>query len=200
MIKIKLINEAIEQSSYDKIKPNMRTFMPRPGSTGENLGDEEIKSRLHGKRNPPSAFTEKVPSKIENVPRAFKRDILQRTDMKPKGLWYGFGTEWVDWVRAEMPSWESDSIYELVIDDSKVLKLTDDSMIDEFTNIYGVRDNRFPDLVPKIRWQDVAEKYTGIEINPYSWEARANHSWYYGWDIASGCIWGANVLKGSRKL
>ena len=29
---------------------------------------------------------------------------------KPKGLWYGLGTSWIDWVRDEMPEWEYNGI------------------------------------------------------------------------------------------
>ena len=40
-----------------------------------------------------------------------------------------------------------------------------------------------------IDWKKVASKYDGIEIVPYQPKARMNLLWYYGWDIASGCIW-----------
>jgi len=35
----------------------------------------------------------------------------------------------------------------------------------------------------------VSKEYDGIEIAPYQWDARLSLIWYYGWDVASGCIW-----------
>jgi hypothetical protein len=40
-----------------------------------------------------------------------------------------------------------------------------------------------------IDWKKVAKDYCGIEIPRYLWSCRMSHSWYYGWDVASGCIW-----------
>jgi hypothetical protein len=41
----------------------------------------------------------------------------------------------------------------------------------------------------------LTDKYDGIEINPYQFEARYQYLWYYGWDIASGCVWNLNNVK-----
>ena len=46
-----------------------------------------------------------------------------------------------------------------------------------------------------IDWKKVASKYDGIEINPYQFEARYQYLWYYGWDVASGCIWNLKSVK-----
>jgi len=51
-----------------------------------------------------------------------------------------------------------------------------------------------------IDWGRVAEDYSGIEIAPYLYEARMKHMWYYGWDVASGCIWGKGVVKNITKI
>ena len=40
-----------------------------------------------------------------------------------------------------------------------------------------------------IDWARVANNYTGIEICPHQYNMRYGHDWYYGWDVASGCIW-----------
>ena len=44
-------------------------------------------------------------------------------------------------------------------------------------------------------WYCHGDKYDGIEINPYQFEARYQYTWYYGWDIASGCIWNLSGVK-----
>ena len=47
-----------------------------------------------------------------------------------------------------------------------------------------------------IDWRKVAKKYDGIEINPMIYELRMMAlSWYYGWDVASGCIWKPRKAK-----
>ena len=43
-------------------------------------------------------------------------------------------------------------------------------------------------------WAKVASHYDGIEICPYI-ESRRNMTWYYGWDVASGCVWNASGIK-----
>lgn len=42
-----------------------------------------------------------------------------------------------------------------------------------------------------LNWTKLAAVAAGILITPYQWELRHNPMcrWYYGWDMASGCIW-----------
>ena len=42
-----------------------------------------------------------------------------------------------------------------------------------------------------IDWPRVASDYAGIEICPYLSSKRMDEDsfWYYGWDVASGCVW-----------
>ena len=40
---------------------------------------------------------------------------------KPKGLWYGMGDSWIDWVRHEMPTWECNNLFKLDLDESKII-------------------------------------------------------------------------------
>lgn len=112
---------------------------------------------------------------------------------KPFGLWYSIGTEWIDWVRMEMPQWERDHAFVLDIDDSKLLKINTYEDLKLFNEEYGV-DNYYVD------WKKVSENYGGIEITPYIYEARYEMLWYYPWDVASGCIWAPNMLKKSKLI
>jgi hypothetical protein len=112
---------------------------------------------------------------------------------KPFGLWYSIGTEWIDWVRMEMPQWERDHAFLLDIDDSRLLKINTYHDLKLFNEEYGI-DNYYVD------WKRVSEKYGGIEIAPYIYEARHEMLWYYPWDVASGCIWGSNMVKNSKLI
>jgi hypothetical protein len=112
---------------------------------------------------------------------------------KPFGLWYSIGTEWIDWVRMEMPQWERDHAFLLDIDDSRLLKINTYHDLKLFNEEYGI-DTYYVD------WKRVSEKYGGIEIAPYIYEARHEMLWYYPWDVASGCIWGSNMVKNSKLI
>ena len=112
---------------------------------------------------------------------------------KPFGLWYAIGTEWISWVKDNMPEWERDHAFVLDVDESRLLKINTYHDLQSFNEEYGV-DSHYID------WVKVSEKYGGIEIAPYIYQARLDMLWYYGWDVASGCVWGANMVKGSKLI
>ena len=123
-----------------------------------------------------------------------QRVYSQRIGMKPHGFWYGFGNEWIDWTRYEMPNWVGKYIYKVDIDKSNILEIKTRMDLMVFTrqhqslkNVTGEGD--------AIDWDVISKKYEGIEINPYQQEARTQYIWYYGWDVASGCIWNLNKVK-----
>ena len=122
-----------------------------------------------------------------------KRIFTQRATMKPNGFWYGFGNEWIDWVRSEMPDWEGKYIYEVDIGNTNVLKIDTHFDLMKFHRKYAERKQIARDDL--LDWSEVAKEYDGIEINPYQYEARYQYMWYYGWDVASGCIWNLNNVK-----
>tara|TARA_R100000908_G_C3636881_1_gene75038 strand:- start:22 stop:555 length:534 start_codon:yes stop_codon:yes gene_type:complete len=114
----------------------------------------------------------------------------QKINMKPKGLWYGIGNSWIDWVRTEMPEWETEQAYALSLNKSSMLTIRTYEELIEFDKQYSEGEY--------INWMEVAKKYDGIEIAPYISRARFEILWYYGWDVASGCIWGPNVINDSQ--
>ena len=98
-------------------------------------------------------------------------------------------------------------------DKTKILKIKSERDFDRFTKKYGVIDKK-NDIVG-IKWLVVAMDFAGIEIIPYL-EERRNFiprrvlknfykdeskintlalSWYYSWDIPSGCVWNWNAIK-----
>ena len=119
----------------------------------------------------------------------------QKHGFKPRGLWYGIGTSWIDWVRNEMPEWEDEHVFKLDVNESEMLMIHTLKDLYSFTNKYGGSDGL-------IYWHAVANQYGGIEISPYMWEARNDRRtwWYYPWDVASGCIWNKEVITNIEKI
>lgn len=121
---------------------------------------------------------------------------------KPKGLWYAIGTEWLDWVESEMPDWAGDKFYKIEIT-NKVLQIDDKEKFVEFNKRY-VEGNE--EVSPRRRregapnWPLLAMHYSGVEIAPYQYEFRYSHMWYYGWDVASGCIWDKSGIKSINRI
>ena len=111
-----------------------------------------------------------------------KRNYVQRLGMKPVGFWYGIGRAGHEWVESEMPHWMGEFNYEVDPGESAILVIGSAEELDRFTRKYGRGEYH-------IDWTRVSEIYDGIEINPYQWSRRHELMWYYGWDIASGCLW-----------
>ena len=67
----------------------------------------------------------------------------QSTGMKPKGLWYSCGDEWIDWVSGEMPEWlaAANYLYEIEISDD-VYEIVSAKGLRQFENLYGVSMGR----------------------------------------------------------
>ena len=134
---------------------------------------------------------------ISKTPYTEFRNVQQKKPphpmVKPQGLWYGCGDAWVEWVRSEMPDWleESSYLYE-VKTDGKVLKISDDAGFEELEAGFGIQ-SPFGRLID---WELIQkEGYGGIEICPYNWQRRMSSNWYYGWDVASGCIWDSSSIQ-----
>ena len=124
---------------------------------------------------------------------------------KPMGLWYAIGTEWIDWVESEMPDWIGDKFYKLETT-SKVLKVDTPQKFQALIKEYGtytplLRYDPNPKRDNRIDWLKIANAgYAGIEIAPYRNEYRLEYMWYYGWDVASGCIWDKSGIKSIERV
>ena len=129
---------------------------------------------------------------------------IQKIDTKPVGLWFsveGNGDGWKNWCEAE--SYNLDNLlYKNQIElesDANLLILSSIVAIDSFHERFKASlpgmEKYFSDYID---WQRVAIEYQGIIITPYIWERRLDgkaHSWYHGWDCASGCIWDSKAIK-----
>ena len=123
---------------------------------------------------------------------------------KPIGLWYGFGTSWIDFIRGEMPHRETEHVFKIEIenDPDTIIKIDDDKLFLWFSKKFKDPENEGKFGNHKINWPEVTKKYKGIEFPKYFSEYRMDHdhSWYYPWDIASGCIWDLSAIKNVTKL
>ena len=126
-----------------------------------------------------------------------KRQYIQKPGDKPDGFWYGFGDKWIDWAETAGPEYMGEYVYEVDINDSKILQIKNYSEIIEFTQEYRSSKQIVPEIIFSIDWPRIELKYDGIEINPYIGKARTDEKtlWYYTWDIASGCIWNLDKVK-----
>jgi hypothetical protein len=121
---------------------------------------------------------------------------------KPVGLWYGIGPAWVDWCTDEMPAWIEPPMhhYRLTLDLTRVLRLRTADAIRQFGREYNAPPSWARGRITStmfIDWPRVAQQWGGIEIAPYQWDCRLDDQtfWYYGWDVASGCVWDPTVVR-----
>ena len=117
---------------------------------------------------------------------------------KPRGLWYSMGREWMEWIEREKMDWWKKYIYKVEINSKKILFLDTERKVKLFSKAYQ-RPGYFS---MNIHWGRIAEKYSGIEFNPYFWHLRFEIGllWYYGIDVPSGCIWNKAGIKSITRL
>ena len=133
--------------------------------------------------------------KFKNIPVS-----EQPIDFKPKGLWFSFGTEWIDFLERSMFSRDEASnmlqhTYDIQTNDSTILTLGKENE-KQFLNKYGVI-NKYDNM--DVDWSKVATDWDGVEIiiNPRELNERMLWS---TWDIPSGCIWNIKGITSIRKL
>ncbi len=148
---------------------------------------------------------------------------VQSGHPKPNGLWFDVDGSWKRWCEAAQFRLENLRYRHTVtiLDASRILFLRTAKAIDWFTRKYG-RDlsdhirllqqnenNRafthqygldlFRDIRKQfsnyIMWDEVAEKYSGIVVDPYCPARSTTYLWYYGWNCAGGCIWDTNIIR-----
>lgn len=132
---------------------------------------------------------------------------------KPRGLWYAFGKEWIEWCLEEGGvRFLGSYVYAVTVDPAKVLTLSTLSELYEFTREYATsiytllslpsRGRADDEFCRVIDWDRVAQTYSGVEVSPYHWEARLDPKtfWYYSWDVASGCIWEPSAVTSFELL
>jgi len=130
----------------------------------------------------------------------------QKVGNKPNGFWYecqdGSSETWKEFCTYGMSSgYRYDSTYSVVLNDYNILFIPNKRHFEKFYKMYSVPHPADPDGTKgydkQIDWPKVAEHYAGIEICPYLVEKRMDDDsfWYYGWDVASGCVWDPSGIK-----
>lgn len=122
---------------------------------------------------------------------------------KPRGFWVSVQGEddWPTWCREEnFGTHRLSTTHNVTLRaDSNVLFLTSPELLDAFTKTYGISEHktlgRHSWTDTRIDWPRVATEYDGVIIAPYQWERRMGLDWYYGWDVASGCIWNLTAIE-----
>ena len=164
---------------------------------GSSLGPERntIKRAFQGDR-------------VFRSPKPFEgfRDVSQTnkaTTRKPEGLWYSCGTDWEDWCSggpSQGSGWGENHLkkspyrYGVEINRSRMLFIHSKRDFKRFVRYFGEKDEYgYPGQA--INWAAVAKEYDGIEICPYIPSFKYEYSWYQGWDVASGCIWGSGAFR-----
>ena len=129
----------------------------------------------------------------------FLRPCKTQYDLKPNGLWYAMGSSWIDWCLGEQFGGIGKYIYEIELNPkANILFLDTSAKVFEFSEKYRRVDGYYADFSSvHIDWKEVMWNYDGVEISPYFGELRLSYNliWYYGWDVASGCLWKASAKK-----
>lgn len=114
---------------------------------------------------------------------------------KPKGLWISDESDygWAKWCADE--DFNPDRLSHchevtLGIGTQPLLLLSTEEQVRTFDARFGYSGR----WGRGIRWEQVADVLAGIFITPYRWELRLDLDWYYGWDVASGCVWNLSVI------
>jgi len=133
----------------------------------------------------------------------YDKDQKTHYGFKPKGLWMGKGTSWLDYL--QRIDWydkitEYTSVFRVEVDESKVITLRTKEEYLDFTKLYGEKKTKNWEgkysVISNIDWFRVAKDYDGIRVvNPNHHKFDDNISWVYGWDISSVCIWNDDAIK-----
>ena len=121
--------------------------------------------------------------------------------IKPIGLWYGYGSEWVDFAMDPANKGLSGMVinaeyfYELEVhyttienpDKDKVLLLKNHDDLNKLSKLINGEINRIGGML-MVNWDAISSLFGGLEVSD-------ELDSYFGWDIPSGCIWSKKAIK-----
>lgn len=117
---------------------------------------------------------------------------------KPIGMWYQINSSWEKFLHHHVPAQGRPDYthkYKVKINPSEVLKLNTPEMLHRFIHDFTPTNaGSTPLYLYTINWMKVAEKWAGVQFDPYMPEFRLC-KWYSRIDIPCGCIWNARAIK-----
>lgn len=113
---------------------------------------------------------------------------------KPNGLWVSVGEAWAEWCLSENFGLGRLRYFTPVYlaEGANILRFGSEWELRCFTNEYERKLESYHNCID---WPRVMREHDGIIITPYLWSCRHSLNWYYGWDVASGCIWKASAIS-----
>lgn len=121
---------------------------------------------------------------------------------KPFGFWVSVDgpDDWPSWNRMEefIDTDRQNHFQVTLAADANILHLQTLISVLDFTDEYGDSWSDYSsDYRHCIDWKRVVAAYQGIIIAPYQWYLRHDPeaAWYWGWDVASGCIWSKEAIS-----
>ena len=125
-----------------------------------------------------------------------KRDYKLFTGLN--GLWYGFGTSWINYIKQIDPKRLGNFAYEVIIPtNKKILKISNYNDLIGFVGQFRSQDIPFQKDQNIPDWEKVSKIFDGIEFIPF-FGNRGNKSfpyWYNQLDVSSGCVWNLNGVS-----
>jgi hypothetical protein len=130
----------------------------------------------------------------------------QRDSLKPNGLWYSFGCEWISWCFSEMKDRIGNYSHEIEVQYEDILVLETSQDVVNFQKNYG-KEERYlgcpKSSYTQINWNKLSEDFSGIEIRNYSDIYRSidpetpisRSLWISSWDVSAGCVWDLSKIK-----
>lgn len=154
-----------------------------------------------------------------------RKYINKKDNFKPVGLWYACGNDWYNFILYKMPKeylQDHKYVHEIQLhrsiqtninepDKDKILIIKSFKDFFKFTDRYGYYLDGKEEIKSsdceyledyedsRIDWNQVSLDFGGIEICPYLEKVRYI-KWYYGWDVASGCIWNTDLIRNIKLI
>ena len=121
--------------------------------------------------------------------------------LKPRGLWVSDDDQELNWrtwcLEEDFHTENLSHPHDIELrPDANVLILRTVDEVMAFHEKWGRSSKDLDHLAPTfflsrllLPWPAITAEYDGLIITPYQWKLRLDLGWYYGWDVAGGCIW-----------
>lgn len=144
-------------------------------------------------------YSEKILEKVKTKNPALESG--RHAVFKPWGFWLSVGDAWKEWCEGVgFRLSHLAYVHEVTLKPhAEILHLACAGDVDLFASQFRKTHDG---LNCYIDWAAVAKKYQGILVDPYfRWLAmEPEHTWYYGWDVPSACVWDADAVNSVKLI